>query len=327
LDGTNLAAPDKPAIRPDSIRGAQISAQRGITPAPISEWLSSPKTSATEPSGASAIPRPVAGEMQRVALVHSASIETLAAVHDEIDTELLARFLGEAYGLYSTVAKKLGAWRSAPDNEAAADELCRALHELKAGARMAGAMRLGQLLHLIESQVLANKHRAVAPELFEVLDADLKLVSDMLDKLRAGESNVELPWLGPKPPAEPGRAAEASARAPQAAEAPAVASADGGMPALKSNLAELANSVTRLRTQLREIEVQTDMQIRSRMTELNDPRRDGDPGALDGFRRVRTLTQSLSEALTGLTTLQQALLRSLDEADCEPSRPRAVNAN
>jgi chemosensory pili system protein ChpA (sensor histidine kinase/response regulator) len=369
LAGVGSAAPDKPAVRPNSIRGARTIAESGITPASINEWLSPPTALAAEPSHANAVisepssprkmpaaetsranaaiseppsppktpadepaePNVVPGGMQRAALVHSVSIETLAAVHDEIDTELLARFLGEAYGLYSALAKKFLGWRRAPDDEAAADELCRTLHEIKGGARMAGAMRLGQLLHLIESQVLANKHRAPAPELFDVLDADIRLVSDMLDRLRAGESNVELPWLGPKTPAETehGRVVEAIATAPQgqAAGPAAVADANVGMRDLKSNLAELANSVTRLRTQLREIEIQTDLQIRPRMTELNDPRSDGDPSALEGFRRIRSLTQSLAEALTGLTTLQQALLRSLDEADSAPSPARAVNAN
>src|SRR5262249_50341315 len=163
-------------VRPSSIRGARTIAESGITPASISEWLSEPTTPATEPSLASAVvtepPCPpttpaaetsrasaviseppslpqipadepaqanvVPGGMQRAALVHSVSIETLTAVRDEIDTELLARFLGEAYGLWSALAKKFVAWRRAPDDEAAADELCRTLHELKGGARMAG---------------------------------------------------------------------------------------------------------------------------------------------------------------------------------------------
>jgi chemotaxis protein histidine kinase CheA len=268
-------------------------------------------------------------DIQHVALVHSVSIESIAGVHDEIDNELLASFLDEADVLYATSAEKLRAWRSAPHDEAAADQLGRTLHAFKAAARMAGAMRLGQLMQLMESQVLASKHR-VTQELFDAIDSDLELVAFMLDKLRAGESNVALPRFAPKSLAapEPAKPTEAT-RPPQAVpnEHRAVTRADDRLASLKANLLEVSNSMTRLRRQVREVEITTDIHIRSLMTELNG-RGHGDSSELDGFRRIRTLTQSLAEALNALADVQQSLLRDADEVGAAvPGQPHAVNAN
>ena len=61
---------------------------------------------------------------------------------------------------------------------------------------MAGAMRLGQLTHVMESRLMAGDSLApgTAP-LFEALDTDLDRIAFVLDRLREGESNVALPWL------------------------------------------------------------------------------------------------------------------------------------
>ncbi len=61
---------------------------------------------------------------------------------------------------------------------------------------MAGAMRLGELTHLMESRLIEGDALAEAsPELFEALETDLDRIAYVLDRLRDGESNVALPWV------------------------------------------------------------------------------------------------------------------------------------
>src|SRR5207248_2303731 len=119
---------------------------------------------------------------------------------------------------------------------------------------------------------------AASPELFDALEADLDLIAYMLEKLLAGESNVALPRLAPKSAtgAETAGSFPEPKRVPPKApviDQPIVAAVAASAPALRvppleADLLELANSVSRLRGELREIEIQTDAQMRSRMTEL-----------------------------------------------------------
>jgi chemosensory pili system protein ChpA (sensor histidine kinase/response regulator) len=312
----------------------QPTPQSHRAPGRSGERSSAPEAPAIAPSGVAT------KDTQRVALVYSASIETLASVHDEIDGELLARFLDDAAALYRKAAERLQAWRSAPQDQAVAEELCRTLHELKGGARMAGAMRLGQLAQVMESRLLAGKGKAGTAELFEALETDLDLIAYMLAKLRAGESNVALPRLAPKsseslaraapaPPSRPPKAPGAeqaivvplvTPAAPVVQARPVAASiarptGNGKMPALKSKLLESANNVGALRDRAREIEARTEVQLRSRMTELHDRYGEGDSNELEGLTGIQDLVYSLSEALKELAAIQQSLMRSLDEAE------------
>ncbi len=246
---------------------------------------------------------------------------------------------------------------------------------------MAGAMRLGELAHRMESRLVPDVHELVpTPELFEALDTDLDRIGFVLDALREGKANIVLPWLAP--PVEPG-AADAMAPAPDAAvgsqarpdtqlqtqpaptdvtpagnlkstaaiverrHAPrhtevqvgaramlrvradivdrlvneagevsiARARVEGELRGLKANLLELTGSVIRLRGQIREIELQAETQIQSRMSAVQSTHEGFDPLELDRFTRFQELTRSLAEGVNDVSTVQQALLRNLDDAD------------
>jgi chemosensory pili system protein ChpA (sensor histidine kinase/response regulator) len=255
-----------------------------------------------------------------VALVQPSSTETLAGVRDEIDIDLVARFLEEAGKLLPEAREQLHAWRETPSDRAAADRLRRALHAVKGGARMAGAMRLGQLLQSMESRLATCEHRAAPPELFQAFDTDLDFIGYMLERLTAGESNVVLPRLAPKAQvaAKPAIGPELAGTPPQAVQGPIVlpvaGSRDDRIRVLKANLTELAQGMTGLSRQIREIEAQAEVQMRSRMTELHERGGECDSSELDGLTRVQDLVHSLAEALNGLTTVQQSLLHHLDDS-------------
>jgi chemosensory pili system protein ChpA (sensor histidine kinase/response regulator) len=93
---------------------------------------------------------------------------------------------------------------------------------------------------------------------------------------------------------------------------------DGELRQLRANLLELTSSVIRLRTQVREIEIQGESQIQSRMSQfaqLADAAEGFDPLEFDRYTRFQELTRSLAEGVNDVATVQQALLKNLDDAD------------
>ena len=90
---------------------------------------------------------------------------------------------------------------------------------------------------------------------------------------------------------------------------------DGELRALKANLLELTSSVIRLRAQVREIEIQGETQIQSRMSLQSDAAEGFDPLEFDRYTRFQELTRSLAEGINDVSTVQQSLLKNLDDAD------------
>ena len=303
----------------------------------------------------------------------AATEESLLDVADDLDETILAIFVEEANELVPQAGERVRAWRRSPEDASNAAHLRRTLHTLKGSARMAGAMRLGELAHRMESR-LSIGDAPVAPsgELFEALDTDLDRIGFLLDALREGKANVALPWLAQSAPATapaavhaehrgaasdfvtatalppaPGTAAAALlAAAPVASHGVAHADVDtakamlrvradivdqlvneagevaiararveGELRALKANLLELTGSVIRLRSQVREIELQAETQIQSRMSLANTTQEDFDPLELDRYTRFQELTRSFAEGINDVSTVQQALLKNLDDAD------------
>jgi chemosensory pili system protein ChpA (sensor histidine kinase/response regulator) len=295
------------------------------------------------------------------------SDESLLDVVDDLDSSILPIFLEEATDLFPQAGELLRGWRRVPEDTSGSAQLRRTLHTLKGSARMAGAMRLGELAHRMESRLsIGDAPVAPTPDLFETLDTDLDRISYLLDALREGKANVALPWLAPlAPPAEipaPGAAGEAASpmQAPPAAQPSAAsltsatprrrasdrfesegpramlrvradivdqlvneagevaiarARVEGELRALKTNLLELTSSVIRLRSQVREIELQAETQIQSRMSAASPSQEDFDPLELDRFTRFQELTRSLAEGVNDVSTVQQSLLKNLDDAD------------
>jgi chemosensory pili system protein ChpA (sensor histidine kinase/response regulator) len=352
---------------------AQIGSVEGTEPAPPE--LAIPAAQRAEPP-AQVIPIPVAPAERPVvpvdrppapvaaapapavksqAPVTPAPADSLADVRDDVDEQVLPIFLEEAAELFPQAGEQLRAWRRAPAAQDQAQALRRTLHTFKGSARMAGAMRLGELTHLMESRLLIGDSLVKpTPDLFEALDTDLDRIAFVLDRLQKSEFNVALPWVAVE--AEP--AIAETATAPPAAvvaaaprpvvetAAPAVAPAEseagqramlrvradlidrlvneagevaiarsrveGELRSLKGNLLELTNSVIRLRSQVREIEIQAESQIQS---QLKPGEHEFDPLEFDRFTRFQELTRGLAEGVNDVSTVQQSLLRNIDDAD------------
>lgn len=123
------------------------------------------------------------------ALAMNSQIEDRGVVRDEVDEQLLPLFLEEANELYPRICQTLAAWREQAGNDAAQrNKLQRALHTFKGSARMAGAMRLGELAHRIEGCIAhAVAQGRFDAGLWEELDQYLLRIDAAIEELSGGE--------------------------------------------------------------------------------------------------------------------------------------------
>jgi chemosensory pili system protein ChpA (sensor histidine kinase/response regulator) len=73
------------------------------------------------------------------------------------------------------------------------------------------------------------------------------------------------------------------------------------------NLGELATTVSRLREQLRKLELETEAQIRFRHQEEEERHQDFDPLELDRYSTIQQLSRALAESVSDLTSIQELI--------------------
>ncbi len=284
-------------------------------------------------------------------------------VHDEIDEQLLPIFLEEAHELYPQIGSTLRAWRSEPTDAQLGRNLQRSLHTLKGSARMAGAMRLGELTHRVEDRVSKAVNDNVLDDvLWSEMDNYLDRIAHAIEQLGGGGEAVvetsapavaEVPAapapIVPASTTEPATAASAAEVPASAPATPAAALEVGAERAMQSALLrvrsdvvdrlvneagevsvarsraeaelrefrtsvlELTDSVNRLRKQLREIEIQAESQMQARTTVSGELEQKFDPLEFDRFTRFQELTRFMNESVHDVQTVQQTLLKNLDE--------------
>lgn len=260
-------------------------------------------------------------------------------VHDEVDEQLLPIFLEEAHELYPQIGSTLRAWRETPEDAQLGLNLQRSLHTLKGSARMAGAMRLGELTHRVEDRVSkAISKNTLDEALWNEMDNYLDRIAHAIDELQnpqtqdapSNEVATTSSESTPAPIAAPVLEVGAE-RAMQAAllrvrsdtvdrlvnEAGEVSVARSRVEAelreFKNGVLELTDSVNRLRKQLREIEIQAEGQMQARVTTSPESSQQFDPLEFDRFTRFQELTRFMNESVHDVQTVQQALLKNLDE--------------
>ncbi|MEZ0190094.1 Hpt domain-containing protein [Ralstonia solanacearum] len=87
--------------------------------------------------------------------------------------------------------------------------------------------------------------------------------------------------------------------------------------ALKSYLSELNDNVARLRAQVREIEIQAESQMESRIADAAAHSEAFDPLEFDRFTRLQELTRMMAESVNDVATVQQNLFRGFDQASLD----------
>ncbi len=260
---------------------------------------------------------------------------------DEFDEQLLPIFLDEAADLSRELTGQLRAWRGDMAGDAAPHAIARLLHTFKGSARMAGAMNLGEATHLLEARVEDALHGGkVTPAFIDDIEAACDSLAQAVERLRAGPSEAApSPMAAPAvdeaapvvvqlPEAEPdseagGQRATLRVRADlvdrlvnEAGELSiARTRIEGEMRSLRGSLLELTENVIRLRRQLREIEIQAETQIQARVAQAPDGQAEFDPLELDRFTRFQELTRFMAESVNDVATVQQSLLKNLDDAN------------
>ncbi len=108
-------------------------------------------------------------------------------VRDEVDEQLLPLLLEEASEFYPRILAGLHDWRTqTAESQRIAIQLQRCLHTFKGSARMAGAMRLGELLHSLEGKIEAALLHEPGPIRWAAIDADGVLIGRFIEELSGG---------------------------------------------------------------------------------------------------------------------------------------------
>lgn len=268
----------------------------------------------------------------------AAQAEMTEGLADEIDDQLLPLFIEEADELLPKVGSEL---HQLEDGSATPDTLKRikrTLHTIKGSARMSGAMRMGEVAHRMETR-MDDAGGVIDAPLLSQLESDYDYLLSLYDEVTGKTAaNAAQPAQAPGAAAAPvGTAAPKVLLAGateqegqtirvrsdlvdqlvnQAGEVAISRSRiDAEMLSLKGSLTDLTEFVTRLRSQLREIEIQAESQMQARAKEVQAHMGDFDPLEFDRFTRLQELTRFMAESVNDVTNVQQILLKSLDESN------------
>ncbi|MDB5802539.1 MAG: pilL [Rhodocyclales bacterium] len=299
----------------------------------------------------------------------------LDAIHDELDEQLLPIFFEEADELTTEIGNALRQMRADPASPEPRNALARLMHTLKGSARMAGAMRVGQYVHVLEGRLEQTGNNQPSATLVDELENGFDQVGNLLEALRnpvavaapvAREDDDDIdtayvadaaPVAVEAPAASTGGNLSSRFSAPvdsplipavlrqtAAVDEPEAAQSvralvrvradmvdrfvneageisiartrvEGEMRTVRRSLLDLTENVIRLRNQLREVEIQAESQMQSRIAAAESQHDNFDPLEFDRFTRLQELTRMMAESVGDVTTIQQNLLRNLDGAD------------
>lgn len=290
-------------------------------------------------------------------------------VADAVDVDLFPIFEEEAAELLPQLGSALREWSQHLDDPAPRASTLRTLHTLKGSARLAGAMRLGELAHRMESEIEAigapGADRSAVEQLLTRFDAlqsnfdalraaddalQTELVQRAVAPVPAPAPAVELQSEAPVPEAETeaGEDAEEAPRRAVALPSPSaltplrpissqavrirthlldrlVAQAgeviitrsrlEAELGQLRGSLHDLTGNLDRLRQQLRDIEVQAESQMQSRLAQAKDSQQGFDPLEFDRFTRVQELTRMMAESVNDVATVQRTLQKTVQATE------------
>ena len=257
-----------------------------------------------------------------------------------LDPEIFAVFDDEAQQLLPQLGAALRQWQARPQHGAARSELLRHLHTFKGSARLGGAMQLGERLHRFESQVLALPE-VPEPAALHALQPELEQVEAALTQLRrrSAQASAQASAQTGAPLAH--RPSHAGLRVPTEMPQPSPAvgtlrvradwldrlvlhAADlslsrtrieSDLLGVRRSLQDMATNVARLRSQLRELELQTESQRSPTEAPAASPDPRFDPLELDRYTRSQELTRLMAEAVNDVAAVQHQLQRAMQAAE------------
>jgi chemosensory pili system protein ChpA (sensor histidine kinase/response regulator) len=185
-------------------------------------------------------------------------------------------------------------------------------------------MRLGQHTHALETQVENMLHAGTtSPAAFDELLANYDQALLLFEQLQ--QPGDQAPEVAQAPAAEAPQ--QPAVRAPlvrvradildrlvnQAGEVSITRSKlENQVGSLKSSLLDFSDNLARLRRQLREVEMQAESQIASRLSIAGE--REFDPLEFDRFTRLQELTRMMAESVNDVASFHDGLTRTVDGA-------------
>lgn len=265
-----------------------------------------------------------------------------------LDADLVQIFSAEAVELLEQLEQAFARWQVMPAQTGPVQDMQRTLHTLKGGARMAGLVAMGDAAHDLETRLTALEASGVvhADALAPVAEAVVQL-RQMTDRLERGDFSGLL-HARPAPVAaktEPRPAAASGLWDPELFWRPdedserdvalkretarvSVEALDRMLneageisiyrsrleehnSSLQVQLAEMAQTVARIREQLRQLDIETEAQIAARglSTAEHADRYAGefDPLEMDRYTRMQELSRALSESVGDLAAVHGAM--------------------
>jgi chemosensory pili system protein ChpA (sensor histidine kinase/response regulator) len=199
---------------------------------------------------------------------------------------------------------------------------------------MAGAIRLGELCHVMESRIeeALEKGGELPADLFEFLEERMDRLSADVERMGVAPGEPATVPLTPSAAPAPAAKAEVPLPAPAAMlrvnadrlddlinEAGEIAiartRAEAELRSIKQSLGDLAESIGRLRGQLREVEVQADSQMQSRLSVMDERSSHFDPLEFDRYTRLQELTRLMAESLHDVMSIQQGIHKHVGDTD------------
>lgn len=271
-------------------------------------------------------------------------------------------FAEEATELLESIEAAQARWRDNPADGRPRDDTLRALHTLKGGARMCDWASLADAAHELESAIERDAPPPGQPVSDGGLERVAEGVRQLHELLERGAERAEPPAAAGEPAVSPAVLSagpetqrawdprlffvpetlrESGAQRPDTARVPvdrldrmlnevgevAIVRArlDAQMGQARSQLAEMTQAVDRLRDQLRQMDAETDAQVRARgmggvggeVGRVDEDRYADafDPLEMDRYTRMQELSRSLNESLGDIAGLHDSLRDVVTDCD------------
>lgn len=261
-------------------------------------------------------------------------------VLDLIDDGLLATFREEAADLIGQIGHCLRNWQGEVSAKIHAEDLQRALHTLKGSARMVGFSELGNAVHSMEDLVIVAMTTPPESIQFDVLFDHLDLIANHIESKRKALSASQLDYgeksiiegLSVESKSESsaqqlGMRADVLDRLINEAGEISIARSriEREMQNFKQYALDLTESLVRLKGQLREMEIEAESTLQSRLAHLQEVHESFDPLEFDRFTRLQELTRLMAESVNDVSTIQQSLNQNIDETEAALSQQNRMN--